>query len=166
MRHGALIPALAFGAALVVPPVAEADHNRGPERGRRSGYERSVQGQGRYGRGYSGRSYGRGHPGQSYRRSHPRYERRHRRPVYRHRRPYDRPRYPRYSRPYYRPYYRPHPRPYYRPYPRPYYYGYSRPHPRYPVPGPPPYGPWPRYRGGVHGHVAIGLPLIGFSLYF
>jgi hypothetical protein len=143
MRTGALIPALALGAALLAPPLAAADHHRAPENGRRSGYDRSPRSQGRYERSHSRRAYRRDFPRDSYRRGH-------HRPVYRHRRPYYRP--PRYYRPDYRSYYYGA----YRPYPRPYYY----------VPAPPPYGPWPRYRGGVHGHVSLGLPFIGFSLHF
>jgi hypothetical protein len=166
MRPGALIPALAFGAALLAPPAAHADQHRSPERGRRSGYERSVRSQGRFERGHSRRSYRRDQPRRSYRRGHPGNKRGDRRPAYRYRRPYDRPRHPRYVRPYHRPRYRSYPRPYYRPYPRPYYHGYYRTYRRYPAPGPPPYGPWPRHRGGVHGHVAIGLPFVGFSLFF
>jgi hypothetical protein len=148
MRPGALIPALAFGAALLAPPIAEADHHRSPERGRRSGYERSNRGHGRYDRGRSGRSYRRGHSRRSYKRGHYRPSRRHR-PSYR-------PRRPGYYRPWSRPYYshRPYPHRYYAPYPAPY---------GYPGPG---YGPYPPYRGGVHGSVSIGLPFIGFSLHF
>ena len=152
MRPGALIPALAFGAALLAPPVAEAQRHRPPERGRGSHYERSDRGRGRYERGRSRPSYRRGHARYSYKRGHYR-------PSPRYRHSY-RPRHPGYARPYYRPYYR---SPYsygYQPYPR----RYSGPAP-YGYPGPA-YGPWPPYRGGVHGRVSIGLPFIGFSLHF
>ncbi len=155
MRTGALIPALALGAALLALPAAAADHHRAPERGRRSAYEPS--GRGHHERGHSRRAYRRDHPRPSYRRGHAR-------PVYRHRHPDSyRTRSPRYYRPYSRPYYRPYSQPYY----RPRYYGGYWPYPgSYSVPGPAPYGPWPRYRGGVHGHVSLGLPFIGFSLHF
>ena len=149
MRPGALIVALAFGAALLVPPIAEADHRRSPERGRRSGYERSNRTHGRYEQRHSRRTYRRGHSRRSYKRGDYRPSRRYHRPSYR-------PRYPGYDRPWSRPYYghRPYPRRYYAPYPAP--YGH---------PGPA-YGPWPPRRGGVHGSVSIGLPFIGFSLHF
>jgi hypothetical protein len=153
MRPGKLLPALAFGAALLAPPVAEADHHRSPDRGRRSGYERSNRSHGRYERGHSGRSYRRGHTRRAYRGSRHAYGRS--RPVYRHRPSY-RPRHPRYYRTWSSPHhvYRPLPRRYYAPWPAP-----------YGSPGPV-YGPWPRHRGGVHGSVSIGLPFIGFSLHF
>jgi hypothetical protein len=146
MRPGTLIPVLVL-AALVAPPLADADSHRSGDRGRRTRYERSGRGDDR------GNSYRRGdHPGR----------RGHYRPAYRHHRPVQ-PRYRGRYRSYYRPYY---------PAPR-YYYGY-RPHPGLyypPWPGPyvypgPAYGPGPWHRGGVHGHVSIGLPFVGFSLHF
>jgi hypothetical protein len=136
MRLRALVPALVLGGVLVAPPMAEADGNRRVDRGHRYGYERSDRG-GHYRH-------------RSYRRGDHRYYRGHR-PHYR--------RYPHRPRHYHRPHYRPYwgPR---RPY-RPYYYA----PPGYPfVPGPL-YGP-PPYRGGVHGSVSVGLPFVGFSLYF
>jgi len=151
MRPGAVIPALALGAALLAPSAAQADRHHSPERGRRPGYERSDRSHGRYERGHSRRSYRRAPARHKYTRglyrSSPRYRRR-----------YSRPRPPGYYRPSYRsPYdygYRPYRRRYYAPRPAPYgYWG-------------PAYGPWPPYRGGVHGSVAVGLPFIGFSLHF
>ena len=158
MRPGALIPALAFGAALLAPSAAEADRHRSPERGRRPHYERSHRSHGRYERGHSRPSYRRAPVHRSYKRGRHSYKRGQYRPAPRHHHRYYRPRHPGYYRPSYRPHYfygyRPYPRRYYAPRPVP--YGY---------PGPA-YGPWPPYRGGVHGSVSIGLPFIGFSLHF
>jgi hypothetical protein len=148
MRLGALVPTLALGAALLAPALAEADHHRSSERGR-AGYHRSGRG---YGERYSPRGrYDRGHH-RSYRHDRGRYYRSHRRP-----------------------YYRPHHRPYYRPYRRPYYYAPRHYRPAPPVsyaPRPVPYGYYggpvwgPPRRGGLHGSVSVGLPFLGFSLYF
>ena len=150
MRPGTLIPALAFGAALLAPSAAEADRHRSPERGRRPHYERSHRSHGRYERGHSRPSYRRAPVHRSYKRGRHSYKRGHYRPA------------PRHHHRYYRPSYRPHYFYGYRPYPRRYYA--PRPVP-YGYPGPA-YGPWPPYRGGVHGSVSIGLPFIGFSLHF
>jgi hypothetical protein len=143
MRLGALVPTLVLGVALVAPALAEADHHRSSEHGH-SAYQRS-------GRGHRYSHHGRYQRGrhEGYRRGH--HERRYYRAP---RRPYYRP-YHRTYRPYYgrRYYYRPVPPVYYAPRPVPYgYYGG-------PVWAPPP-------RRGVHGSVSVGLPFLGFSLYF
>ena len=144
MRLGALVPALALGAALLTPAAAEADRHRSPDRRRHSGYDRSSRDHRRH---YAPRAEPRGHY-----RPHVRH---HYAPRYRHSPPYRRP----YYRPYYRPHYRPHYWPYapYGPYP-----------PAYHAVPPVPYGYWPPVppRPGLHGGVHLGVPGFGFSLYF
>lgn len=161
----ALAPALALGAVVLVPPpVAEADHHRPSERGRRSGDERSYRGRdgsqpaSRHHRGYrKGDARGR-HRGHRYA-------------------PRGRDAYGRYPHSSYRHSYRPYdPRGVYRSpppvvyAPPPGYYarppGYYAPPPGYYAPPRSGYAPYRRYRGGVHGGVSIGLPFLGFGLYF